>query len=85
VSASNLILNPNKPVPVMRYIHPPAAAAQDPRQFAEWLKEVGIRLLRAGFGDVQLIPMVKAEDESLFIGMEVDDATAHAIRAAVHH
>jgi hypothetical protein len=85
MTASNLIHNHRKPTPVLRYIHPPASAAHDPHQFAEWLKEVGIRLLRAGFGDVQLIPMVKAEDESLFLGMEVDDATAHAIRAAVHH
>ena len=85
MTASNLILNGKKPTPVLRYIHPPASAAQDPAQFVEWMKEVGIRLLRAGFGNVQFIPMVKAEDESLFLGMEVDDATAQAIRAAVHH
>ena len=83
MTASNLLLDKRKPTPALRAIYPPASASMDPVQFAHWLKEVGIKLLRAGI-EVQLIPMVNA-DESLFLGVEVDDATARAIKKAMYH
>ncbi len=83
MTASNLIADKRKPQPTLRAIYPPHSASVDPVNFAHWLKEVGIKLLRAGI-EVQLIPMVNA-DESLFLGVEVDDATGRAIKRALYN
>jgi len=83
MSASNLLLDKRKPTPSLKAIYPPVSASMDTVQFAHWLKEVGIKLLRAGI-EVQLIPMVNA-DESLFLGVETDDATAIAIKRAMYN
>lgn len=83
MTASNLILDKKKPTPTLKAIYPPHSASVDPVCFANWLKEVGIKLLRAGI-EVQLIPMVNA-DESLFLGVEVDDDGARAIKKALYH
>jgi hypothetical protein len=83
MTASNLLLDKRKPTPTLKAIYPPASASMDPVNFGHWLKEVGIKLLRAGI-EVQLIPMVNA-DMSLWLGVEVDDDTARAIKKAMYH
>lgn len=83
MSASNLLLDKRKETPTLRAIYPPESASMDAVQFAHWLHSVGMKLLRAGI-EVQLIPMVNA-DESLFLGVEVDENTARALKAALYN
>ena len=71
-----------KPRAKLHSIYPPADARWNPEEFGAWLRTVGRKLVDARL-DVTLIPMV-AGNESLFLGIETDDATAQEVRRVLY-
>lgn len=68
----------------LKLFYPPPSASYDPHEFAAWLKSFGEKLIIAGLGNVSIIPLVGG-NESLFVGIETDEATGAAIKRAIYN
>lgn len=65
-------------------IQPPTAASRDEGEFFQWLKAIGSRLIIAGLGDIQMMPMM-TENEDLILMIDTDPETAARIKRILYH